>query len=196
MTWFLKYITDTLYENNIISDEEVPLLKYGIEVFILSVAEVLSIIIVSVFAGNFAETLLYFVAFIPLRIFAGGYHADTRLRCYFVLMGVYIVFSAMIKYVPLTDYAMILAACPIYSGAMVLLFSPLKSHTKNRSESEKKRYRKVSIIIFAIQIILIAISWIKFGANCYILAFTLGQLSVALSMLAAMIKNLLTEGRE
>ena len=196
MTWLLKYITDTLYENNIISDEEVPLLKYGIEVFVLSVAEVLSIIVVSAFAGNFAETLLYFVAFIPLRIFVGGYHADTRLRCYLVLLGVYMIFSAMIKFVPPTDYAIIMAVCLVYSGAMVLLFSPLKSHTKNRSESEKKRYRKVSIIIFTAQIIVISLLWIKFGANRYILSFILGQLSVALSMLAAMIKNLLTEGRE
>ena len=85
--------TDFLVSCGAIKQEDISIYRYGLEVLYLFMLEVLSILLLAVWIGNFFETLLYFAAFIPLRLFAGGYHANTRLGCYFVSLGVYGVFT-------------------------------------------------------------------------------------------------------
>ena len=75
-------ISNTLAENNIIKKEDVAIYKYGILLFLTSALEIGIILILSLFIGNFIETIIFFVAFLPIRVYAGGYHADTKLRCF------------------------------------------------------------------------------------------------------------------
>ncbi len=193
MTGFTKFIANVLYESKIISEDEISIIRYGIEVFILSVFEVLSIIVISIFAGNFAETLLYFAAFIPLRVYAGGYHADTRIRCYIILVAVYVIFYAVIRFVPPHSYIMFLTAAisVAFSVIVIIAFSPIKNHAKKSGYSVRSKYRKISIILLLVQVVAIAVLVFKIGINTYLFAFILGQLSAAISMIAAIIKNFL-----
>ena len=89
-------ISNTLAESNIIKKEDVAIYKYGILLFLTSALEIGIILILSLFIGNFIETIIFFVAFLPIRVYAGGYHADTKLRCFFVLIGVYAIFSVVL----------------------------------------------------------------------------------------------------
>ena len=68
-------ITDTLWNQGIIQEEDVNKCRYGLDIFISSVLEIVSILIIAAVIGNFFQTLLFFAAFIPLRVYAGGYHA-------------------------------------------------------------------------------------------------------------------------
>ena len=99
-----QYISQTLGDEGIIKKDEIDVCKYGIEYFIISVLEILSVLLLSAFVGNFVCTLIYFVAFIPLRIYSGGYHADSKIGCYLILLSVYALFSVMIKYIPTNYY--------------------------------------------------------------------------------------------
>ena len=77
-------IADMLWNQGIIQEDDVNTCKYGIDLFISSFLEILSILAIAIAFGNFIETTLLFVFFIPLRIYAGGYHADTKLKCYLI----------------------------------------------------------------------------------------------------------------
>lgn len=61
----------------IIKDTDRDKCSYGIDIMFSSIMQLLLILIISVFIGNIVETLLFFLMFIPLRIYAGGYHADS-----------------------------------------------------------------------------------------------------------------------
>lgn len=65
-------ISNTLAESNIIKKEDVAIYKYGILLFLTSALEIGIILILSLFIGNFIETIIFFVAFLPIRVFAGG----------------------------------------------------------------------------------------------------------------------------
>lgn len=44
----------------------------------------ISTIVIGVIASNVFESIAFFVFYIPLRSYAGGYHASTPRRCYFI----------------------------------------------------------------------------------------------------------------
>ena len=71
---------ERLVAQGIIREEDVPIYRYGLEAMYSSLLELLSILALAALIGNFWQTVLFFAAFIPLRLYAGGYHASTRLR--------------------------------------------------------------------------------------------------------------------
>ena len=97
-------VADMLWTQGIIQEDDIDKCKYGINIFFSSFFEIFSILLIAAFIGNFIETLLLFGAFIPLRIYAGGYHADTKMKCYLISLGMYGVLCIMTKYIPYNIY--------------------------------------------------------------------------------------------
>ena len=65
-------IAYTLWDQGIIQKEDIDKCRYGLDIFISSALEIVSILIIAAVIGNFLQTLLLFAAFIPLRVYAGG----------------------------------------------------------------------------------------------------------------------------
>ena len=59
-------IATELGAQGIIQEEDIDKCRYGLEVFISSVLEIVSLLFVALFVGNFLEVVLLFAAFIPL----------------------------------------------------------------------------------------------------------------------------------
>ena len=188
------YISELLVEQSIIKKEDADTCRYGIEFFIVSVLEILSILILALFLGNFSETFVYFIAFIPLRLYAGGYHADSKLSCYIILVAVYGAFTALLKVIPASYYIYIGLFSIILTSIMILKFAPIVSSKKSINEAETAFYRKVCIWIMLMESAIIIIGILNILENKYIFSFSLGQLAVSLSMIAAFVKTKLTGG--
>lgn len=109
-------LTDTLWDQGIIQEEDIDKCRYGLDVFISSALEVVSILVIAAVMRNFLQTLLFFASFIPLRVYAGGYHADTKLRCYFVSLAVYDIFTIAMYVLPVKAY--LAAALSAIKGKM------------------------------------------------------------------------------
>lgn len=189
-----QYVAKTLYNEGIISNENIDICRYGIEYFIILVIEILSVIILSAFIGNAIVTIVYFGAFIPLRIYSGGYHAKTKIRCYLILLIVYAVFTSVVELLPLEHYMIINVVSVVLTGVSVWRFAPIAHVNKHFNEYEKTFYRKVSIRIMLVESIIIILGRILFKENKYVLSFSLGQLSVGLSMLTVFVKNIMIGG--
>lgn len=140
-------IADVLEVSGVIRHEYVNQCRYGLELLISSMLELVSILVIAAIAGNFLETLLMFAAFIPLRIYAGGYHADTKLKCYFVSLGVYAVFTIIMNVIPSGAYLCVVLSCTIFSLIMVLAAAPVVHRNKTVNDIERKHYRKISITV-------------------------------------------------
>ena len=67
--------------------------RYGLEILLSSTLTSLSIIILSLFLNSFGYALLYFLITIPLRMAAGGYHANTHKKCFLLSNCTYIILS-------------------------------------------------------------------------------------------------------
>ena len=173
----------------IVRQEEIAVYRYGFDALYTALLQMASIFCLALVVGNFFETFLFFLAFIPLRIYAGGYHAGTRLNCYLLSLANYGLFSLALLFVPGAFYSpLILCGCA-FSGVIILPYAPIVHANRKASEASKKHYRRVSLVIGSIEIIVLLTLQVIFKDNPLIFAFFLGMISETLSMLAVKIKE-------
>lgn len=188
------HISKILADEKIIENKDIAICKYGLEMFVLSVIEIMFILILSILTKNFFNTLLFLTFFISLRIYAGGYHAETKTRCFLVFLATHALFTITINHLPIEHYLKISTLSMILSIVIVLMKSPIINTNKIVCDNEINAYRKISIFIVVLQSLVIVIGLLLFPLSKLILSLTLGQLMVAISMIAAIMKNKLQGG--
>lgn len=125
-------------------------------------------------------------AYIPLRSFAGGYHAKTPLRCYIFSVIMLIVVSIGLKYLSVSEwvyYAVLLA-----SVLGVLVLSPVEDINKPLDEMEHKVYKKRAIIIAAIELAF-SILLKLIGLDSLFIAVAYSFATLGFMLVAGKIKN-------
>ena len=182
-------IANTLWTQGIIQEEDIETCQYGLDVFISSALEIASILIISAFIGNFIEVALLFIAFIPLRVYAGGYHAETRLKCYLISLAVYGIFTAITNVLPKELYSIGNYSAAIFSLIMVLIAAPVIHKNKAVSDIERKYYREFSILICSVETAIILLLTAIFPKSPYIVSLAIGQVAVTFSMIVAIING-------
>ena len=145
-------IVNNLVHSGVIKEEDAEIYIYGIKQILTSVLNVSSALIIGLIFGVFPEIAVFMAAYIPLRSFAGGYHAKTPLSCYVFSVIMLIVVSIGLKYLHLADwvyYAVLVAATLV-----VLVLFPVEDRNKPLDEIEQKVYKRRTILIAAVELTL------------------------------------------
>ncbi len=91
------------------------------------------------------ETAVFFVFYAPLRKYAGGIHARTRLQCTVLSLIFLVVLINAAKLFCRTEYWVIITAAGItFAAVFVFLFAPVDSEKRRLSAETKKHYRRLS----------------------------------------------------
>lgn len=183
-----RKIGDDLVQSNIVKAEDAEIYIYGINQILTSVLNVSSALIIGLILGTFFEVMVFMAAYIPLRIFAGGYHAKTPLRCYIFSLIMLIVVSIGMKYLLLSElayYAALSAALLI-----VLVISPVEDKNKPLDEIEHKVYKKRALIIAATEL-MISIVFRLAGLDKLFIAVVYSFTALGFMLILGAIKNAL-----
>lgn len=145
-------IGNNLVHSGVIKKEDAEIYIYGINQILVSVLNVSSALIIGLIFGVFPEIAVFMAAYIPLRSFAGGYHAQTPLRCYIFSVIMLIFVSIGMKYLSIEEwiYYVILAAAAL----VVLILAPVEDRNKPLDEIEYKVYKSRTILISAVELTL------------------------------------------
>lgn len=176
--------THQLHSKGILADRDVAICRYGLEAFYASLLEVMSIFLLAGCVGNFLETLLFFLAFIPIRVYAGGYHANTRRKCYLTSLIVYGVFCTILAFLPKIFYLPVTLIGSIFSLLIVVAYAPIIHKNRRVGNTRKQRYRYISIAICSVEVIFILTLQVIFRENIFVFSMVLGLFCEVLSMLA------------
>lgn len=175
-----KRIIDYLLRHDIIAQQDAAIYVYGLQTLFQSAACYGTILLLALLTHHVIDTLVFWVIFLPIRQYAGGYHCSTPLRCFFLSVVVWAAIMALCRF----SFPPLLCVLSVLSAAVLWYFAPLP-HPNN--PLSPKRMQEVTRIIhwiiagtgilFAILLIL---QQLHFAALiCYIL------LTCALSLLAA-----------
>lgn len=191
---------ERLVAQGIIREEDVPIYRYGLEAMYSSLLELLSILALAALIGNFWQTVLFFAAFIPLRLYAGGYHASTRLRCFLTSLVVYAAFTIMLEIVPVAWFVPLAFIGGAVSFLIVWLFAPVIHQNHRSGLKHQARFRRISIRICVVEVSAIIVGQILWSESALFFAALLGLLAEALSILAVKSQSvkqaIVLEGRE
>jgi len=103
----IQRVTDELVSNKIIDSEDSELYTYGLRQGALILLNILTILTVGKMFGMLWESLIFMVTYIPLRTYAGGYHARTQLKCYISSVVLIVAVLLGIRFIPWTNFIII-----------------------------------------------------------------------------------------
>lgn len=176
---------DQLVMQGIIAKKDTAVYCYGLEALYSSLLELLTILFLSLFVGNFGQTVLFFAAFIPLRVYAGGYHAKTRLRCYLLSLAVYGAFSMMLLITPVALLLPFAWVGSMLSLFIVWLLAPVAHQNHKISLKSRKMYRKTALMICTTEVFIIVLGQSLLQNNTFIFAMLLALLAESFFMVVA-----------
>ena len=148
----LSYIIAThLANKKIIDSEDTDIYRFGLEVGISTMINLLFLILTTILFFSFIYLLIFIVFFVFLRQYSGGYHADTHIKCNAMTLLCYSLCTVCSQHFK-TD--LILTSILFIVGlAMIIITAPIKNHNKTITLNQLPKYKFAATLIFALEII-------------------------------------------
>lgn len=177
-------VSSFFIRKNIILEKDKEAYDYSFEVLIAFVLNFIIVINLALLTKTFLFGLLFISAFLPLRIFAGGYHASTHLRCMITLIITYLIFVVLIRLFPVNLIKVTCFGMLILSQLIIFLFAPSEDKNNPLNQNKKSQLRLRSIIISMLYALISVCGLLVLKNPVFVFSFALGFFTVALSVLA------------
>lgn len=141
-------ITDSLVNAGVVPSEDKELYEYGVRQGIIMIINLVTVILIGMVFGMIAQCIAFMIAYIPVRTYAGGYHAGTQLTCYVLSIPFMALALIGIKMIPWNGY--ICVAVLLFAGMVLFKLAPVEDLNKPLRQIEIVVYRKKSLIIAAV----------------------------------------------
>ncbi len=141
-------IADYLFYRKIISIDKYDIYRYGLEMIVSTLAGVILILLCGLLTNSFVHAVIFYGLFVILRMFTGGYHADSHMVCKLTLCFSFLATNC--TYYILADKFNIImyALISFFNLVTVIFFSPVECSKKLLSNATKKRNKLISIILY------------------------------------------------
>lgn len=174
-----KRIVERLLRNEAIIQSDYEIYLFGMEQMLTIILDLLTAVIIGIAFGRVLQTIIFMIAFMVIRSYAGGYHASTSFRCYLLTTLTIIITLSAMKFVNL-DMVMLISLLVIAS-IVILIISPEDTENKPLDDIEYIYYRKKTIIVWSIEIVIALICAIfRFEAGTESIVYAQTVLSIAL----------------
>lgn len=183
-------ITELLLRKNIIPEEDAELYAFGLHDMVMMVVTMLPVLILAAIIDAFLPAIIFILAYLPIRIYGGGYHAETEQRCYVSSLLKTVLAVLLIKWVPWS--VPISLAFAAVAGVIIFVFSPIENEHKPLSPAEFIVYRRRArlFLIGEVAIVIIAF-WLGFTsfAASVLMALILASISMVMGLIKTHLKN-------
>lgn len=141
-------------------EDEAEVVRYGLEIVITRTFFAIIIAIIGLLMNCFWESVVFAISFSLLREYGGGYHAETRKKC-FVLSILTLVAALSIIKLAESFYLLTFPLCGIslISFIYILLKAPIDTPNKRFDEDEIKVYGKKARLVTAILLVASVFLW-------------------------------------
>lgn len=184
------HLSGALASRGIFPVEDTAVYTYGLELVIASVSGVILVIAISLVFSQPLAWFFFLLAFIPMRVTAGGYHAKTHLLCNVVFGVAYAAFMLIPAFLSDMITPVILICGSALSLIITALLSPVEAKNKPLSKEKRLLNRRKSLIFSAVMVLIAAGSLLVEQAYFKPFLFlVLGQCAAAVSLIAAKLFN-------
>ena len=186
-------IADRLEEVGIIDSENKSLYSYGLRQGFTIILNLTTTIVLGCIFDKILQAILFTALYMPLRRFAGGYHAKTAMRCYInstLLITLVLLLSQFLE-----PHFWILIILSVLSSVTVALLSPVEDSHKPLDDTERSVYRKKAIITLCLELSIVLLSVLN-NVNSLLVIATLNLLVVSLLQIAGKFKNMKAKSNE
>lgn len=153
-------IVNGLIKRGLMRESELELYRFGINRLLLFFINIATTVVIGILCGMIWQSVIFSSAYIPLRRYAGGYHAKTPQMCY--ILSTLLIFGVLqvLKYFPNNELLIVLIT--VLSGMIIFIKAPIESVNKPLNKVEKTVFKKHTRIILLIEIFIIILCLLTF----------------------------------
>lgn len=179
-------ILNILINNNAVTDNNKAVVLFGIEQGLRSLFEIAIMLLTGLLMNLFWESAIILISFIPVRIYAGGYHAKTPMQCAIKSWMLLTAVLLWMKYTP--NNAILQIFVLMITGIWMFCLCPVQDEHKPLSEKEKRKYKVKAFRNFFLDFCVFGIGYFS---NIPVLSrcIALGTLMLLVMLVAGTIKN-------
>lgn len=179
-------IVSNMEKQHMIQTDRRNIYKYGINQMLNMFLNIFTFLVIGLFFHMTAETVIFTAAYIPLRIYAGGFHAKTPFNCWIISALMLISVLVTMKYADISLF--IYDVFAIISAVVILILSPVEDRNKPLDEVEKKIYKKRGLLVFAVELLLQVVLRF-FQENTVSICIEMVWLELSIMLIAGKAKN-------
>ena len=147
LTKCATFLTNKLNNNINFSDEEKDICIYGFELLLSNLSTMFIMLIISIIFGNILYVLSFICVFFVPRLFCGGLHANSHLKCSIMTNTIFIstiILSKLFVYMNLESAIVILSTLSLIP---IIALCPVVNANHPISKKTYKKNKKISIAI-------------------------------------------------
>lgn len=142
-------ICSIMVSSGIIRRDQFEFIQYGLDLLFFSLGSVFSFLLIGAAVQKLGETVLLLCTFIPLQSYGGGYHCQTHLRCY--AMMITMLFIAIKLLMNTSIYILWIFTLACFYPALVL--APVQHKKAPFSEGFRQKMKKIERFCFLLAVI-------------------------------------------
>ena len=168
----IEELADMIVENSNKNQVDREIIVYGLKTGIEQITSVVTTIFLGSILGLVLESLVFFISFSTIRIYAGGYHTKQPTHCYVMSCGIIMLALLIIKLAPM-KYALIVCVFLIIISVIIMIkLAPIQAINKPLDKEEQYHYRRKTLLYLGIEVIL-ALGFYLFELYSFTLAIGL-----------------------
>lgn len=158
-----KIISEMKINDSFAYDEEI--IRTGLDLMISKAFFTVMILVIGLIMNCFLKSVIFAVSFSLLREYGGGYHAETRKKCFVLSILALIVALSIIKLAESFQFLTFpICGIALISVIYILLNVPIDTPNKRFDEDEIKVYGRKARLLTVIMLAAAALLWfLKLG---------------------------------
>lgn len=140
-------ISSFFIDNSVISENDRKVYSYCFELLISELINILIILAVAILSKQYVNIAVFLIAFLLLRKWTGGYHANTHYGCtliLFLILTLFIVSEIVLSY----NAKYILQFFNIFTSLPIIcIFAPVDNSNNPIKDEQRKKFKTYCIII-------------------------------------------------
>lgn len=185
-TYVTEKIVSNMEKQNMIQTDRRNIYKYGINQMLNMLLNIATFLVIGLLFHMEFETVIFTAAYIPLRIYAGGFHAKTPFKCWIVSAVMLLLVLLVMKYADLSLYVYDMLA--LIGTVVILVLSPVEDKNKPLDKLEKKIYKKRCMWTLVAELLIFIILRF-FQRNTVSICFEVVWVTLSIMLIAGKIKN-------
>lgn len=189
MDFLTKQFVNKLVSSNLIKKEDIEIYSYGFKEMLFIILNLITTLVIGILFNKILEIIVFMITYISIRIYAGGYHARTKLKCYIFSVLMLIIVCYILK-TELLNNRLLIIISTIIASYIILSLAPVEDENKPLDKIEIKVYTKKTIRNFIIILICLLLT-LMFNKINFSFCIGISLLSNAAMLIIGKINNLL-----
>lgn len=144
MERIINHIINTMLVKGVIEEKQKSVIAYGLDLLLSTVISMTVLLVIGFILGQGVQTICFLIPLVLFQGFGGGYHCQTHLRCWAVM--VCSLLFALLVLQNLSTGLLVLAAA--LSGYPILIIAPVRNPRAPFSEEFGRRMHRIVVWIY------------------------------------------------